>query len=412
MRRCWLIAFSAALAGPVAAAQDPLPPGLGPVPLRRDGGDAPPPPPENVPVPRIDPLPGPAPRSGGGSIFQAPLGEPELPRDYRRDPPPRPPDRVSPLPDPLPGRPTVGGGDGLWPQRQDPERDDQYSPRYRYSYATEEAVRAQPATLSQNRHELDVPVPFLLDKTDLFGASLRVKYTATATRAVLPDTGRLFPKDLWEISAGVGYLHRFDNGWSAGILPRFGTLSDRPFASGRDLFFSAIGFVRIPAATTGDYWNLTLLYFPNQLPYPLPGVAYEWNPDPTLRLSVGLPFSVRWRFAPQWQFDFSYRPLTQINSQISYEVRPGFKVRGEFAWESDGYYLFGRAERKDLFFVQDKRLGAGARVDLAERLTLDVSSGLLFDREFGVGRNSWNTRYDRVDVRRGGYISAQLLLQF
>ena len=303
--------------------------------------------------------------------------------------------------------------DPLFPQRANPNRDDEYSPRYRLWYLPDTGVRGQPGGFSQARQELDLPIPLLLDKTDLFGLSFRLRNTATWTPATLPDSGRPFPSRLWEVSLGVGYLHRFDNGWSAGVLPRIGTATDKPFQSTRELNFSAIGFVRVPAYYQGDFWNFTLLYFPNsQLPFPFPGVAYEWNPDKTVRINFGIPFSVRWQFSPGWEFDFGYRPLTQITSRLSFDPRPGFRTYALFDWDSDGYYLAGRPERRDLFFLQEKRAGGGVRLDLAEHFTLDLSGGYAFNRSSGVGRNSIRYKSDRLDIRSGAYLSAWLLLQF
>jgi len=381
----------------VATGQDGLPP-RDPVPLRRD-----------IPPPVLPDIPpGPPPVRPADD----PLFPPRRPDPPAADLPPRLGRPLDDFREPPPFR--GDGDDGTnWPQRRNPERDDEYSPRYRVWYFGDQAVRGQPTDLSQVRQELDVPIPILLDRTDLFGASLRVRNITTYTRAVLPDSGQLFPKSLWEVSLGIGYLHRFDNGWSAGILPRIGTISDKPFESTRELNLSAIAFVRAPAFYEGDFWNFTLFYFPNsQVPFPIPGVAYEWNPNPDLRINIGLPFNVRWRFAPDWQFDFGYRPLTQITSRLSWEPRPGFKPYAGFDWDNEGYYLVGRPNRRDLFFLQEKRLTGGVRFDLSQRLTLDLSGGYAFDRSNGVGRTSVSYRSDRLTIESGGFLSAWLLLQF
>ena len=400
-----LIAFATVLGA--AHAQNTLPPGRGPVPLVRPG--EPLPPPDRVPFPTPTPdirLEPPIPPGGAGD---QPLFSP-APAPFRRDPLGGPPDLPDDAREPY-RNPLEGGVD--WPQRGNQLRDDEYSPRYRFWYFPDRQVRFQPTELSQARHELDIPIPIILEKSDLLGVSLRGRNIRTYTRAILPDSGRLYPKSLWELSLGVGYLHRFDNGWSAGILPRVGTISDKPFESTRELNVSLVAFVRAPAALQGDFWTVSLLYFPNStLPFPIPGIAYEWNPDPTLQISAGIPLSVRWQFAPKWQFDFAYRPVTQINSRISYSIRPGFKLYSAFDWDPEGYYLAGRPDRRNLFFIQEKRLSGGVRLDATQRLTFDFSGGLAFDRNSGVGRSSIDYDYDRVDISRGGFVSAWLLLRF
>lgn len=348
------------------------------------------------------------------------LGTPQPPAFPARPDPlfaePQPPPRVGPpsmLPDDSrePPRPAAGGPGSLF--QENSRGNDDYSPRYRIWWFPERDVKGQNAQLSSLRQELDVPIPILLEKTDLFGATFRVRNRHAFTDAVLPDTGNPYPKNLWDISFGLGYLHRFENGWSAGLLPRIGSASDQPFHSGRELNFSAVGFVRAPAYREGDFWNFSVFYFPNsQIRFPIPGIAYEYNPDPSLKLSLGIPLSVRWRFAEQWQFDFGYRPVTQITTRLTWEPQPGLRAYAGFEWDTEGYYLAGRLDRQDSFFLQEKRLPIGTRFNILPQLTLDLSGGYAFDRHDGVGHNSLDYRYDRVNIRPGGYISAWLLLNF
>lgn len=305
-----------------------------------------------------------------------------------------------------------------WPQPYALTRNDDRAPRYRAWWYPERPVRGQPTTLGFVRQELDVPFPILLEDRDILAGSFQIKNMLFQTQAVLPDSGlldteRRFPSNLWDINIGVAYIHRFDNGWSAGIIPRFGSPSDKPFNSLREMSISAIGFVRVPAAYEGDFWNFSLFYQPNgQVPFPLPGISYDWNPDEDLKMSIGIPFSIMWRPALDWRVDFSYRPLTQITSRVSWEARPGFRIYGGFDWDSEGYFLTGRPERRDRFFVQEKRIIGGVRFDIAERLSLDLSGGYAFDRSFGAGRNPLHYKYDRVDVASGGFLSAWLLIPF
>ena len=342
-----------------------------------------------------------------GLLVAATVGAQELPpRESPRDPPPDPL-----FPDPLP-RPTREPGS--WPQGPGISRDDNRAPRYRVWWYPEQAAKDRGQDLGYVVQSLDVPIPIVLEKADILAASVQVKNLHFQTNGLtLPDSGRPFPRNLWDLNVSLAYIHRFDDGVSVGVIPKFGSPSDRPFSGFDSLNFGLVGFVRVPAAAQGDYWNFGVIYSPNSiLPFPIPGLSYEYNPDPDLRLSLGIPFSVLWRFADDWRFEFNYRPITLIHSQVTWEPRDGFQVYGGFDWDNDGYYLRDRPERRDLFFRQEKRLFGGVRLDVASRVTLDLSGGYAFDRNFGVGRSALNYKSDRVDVAPGGYLSAWLLIPF
>jgi hypothetical protein len=329
----------------------------------------------------------------------------ELPPRTR--PSPIPPDPL--FPDPLPASTREPG---TWPQGPGISRDDNRAPRYRVWNYEDRRIR-EGGDLGLLTQQLDVPFPILLNDRDILAGSFQLRHTYGRTAATLPDTGRPFPRQLWDINVSLAYVHRFEDGVSVGIIPKFGSPSDKPFSSFDTLYAGVVGFVRIPAAYPGDYWNFGVIYSPNSiLPYPIPGVSYEFNPDPDLRVGLGVPFSVLWRFAPDWRVEFNYRPITLIHSQVTYEPRNGFQVYGGFDWDNEGYYTRGRLQSRDLFFRDEKRIFGGVRVDVAERVSLDLSGGYAFDRTFGEGRSSLSLNYDKIHVAAGGYLSAWLLIPF
>jgi hypothetical protein len=330
------------------------------------------------------------------------------------DLPPREPLRELPR-DPLfPERPKPASREpGTWPQVPGALRDDARAPRYRVWWYPKEQVRNSPSELQIVTQQLDVPFPISVDSEDILAGSFQIKNSNFKTQAKLPTTGNPFPRNLWNIGLTLAYIHRFEDGTSLGVIPQFGSPSDKPFHSGREYNYGFLGFVRTPAYEPGDFWNFGVFYSANsQIPFPIPGIAYEFNPNPDVRISLGIPLSAMIRFDDQWRFDFTYRPVTLIHSQLTYEPRPGFQIYGGYDWDNEGYYLTGRQERRDTFFRQEMRLFGGVRVDIAERISLDLSGGYAFQRNFGSGRTSLDYKYDRVDVQAGGFLSAWLLIPF
>lgn len=331
---------------------------------------------------------------------------------------------------PLPsGNSPPPAGDGLFPddprparppwQRRpsvdDPSslRPDDYAPQASVRWNAPQPVQYQPTTLGLVRLEVASPIPILRDQDDLFVAGVRVRSTSFQTRAVLPDSGRAFPRQLWTLTTGFNYTHQFGDGVSAGMLVRFGSDSDKPFNSWNELTPGLGGFVRFPAAAEPDYWQISLTYFPTYISrYPLPGLVYEWNPDPDLRVGIGLPFSLFWRPHPLVNLDVSYVPLAQLTSRLNFDPRAGFRVYAGYDWQSEGYFLTDRPNRADLFFVNDMRVLGGVRYTAAGRVAIDLSAGYGFNRQFGMGPNALSLSYDRVRVNGGGFGAAAVLIFF
>jgi len=306
----------------------------------------------------------------------------------------------------------VSGGPAIPPPKPE-ERDENRAPQYRAWGYFNRPINGQPARLGFVKQEFSTPIPLWICDTDILAASVLVRNFHFQSGAQLPEIGSRFPKDLWDIRLGLNYFHTFDNGWKFGLMPRLGSPSDKPFASIREMNLGATSFLRMPAERDGDFWTVSLSYFPNsQLAFPLPGGTYEWNPSDRLKIGLGLPFSFTWKPTDEVRFDFNYTPLTLVTARASWNPKPVWKLYTGFDWDNEGYFLAGRADRRDLFFFYEKRLCVGTRIDLGERCAVDFSGGYAFDREFGSGRSPINFTSNQVKIESGAFISGWLLAFF
>ena len=104
------------------------------------------------------------------------------------------------------------------------------------------------------------------------------------------------------------------------------------------------------------------MYAPaGNLNFPIPGVAYLWNPSDSLRVSLGLPFSVMWRPIDDLTINLMYVPLTNVNARATYRMLPAVQVFGGFEWLQEAYFLADRTDRTDRFLGYEKRLLGGVR---------------------------------------------------
>ena len=130
------------------------------------------------------------------------------------------------------------------------------------------------------RQSLSESFPVWRNGGDMLMLSASVRNSMFFTDAILPDSHEPFPSELWNISLGSNYLHKFDNGWSGMVGVNFGSASDKPFYSINEMNIGFMSFLNIPVWNDRDAWRLMLMYSPvGNFNFPIPGVAYQWNPS-------------------------------------------------------------------------------------------------------------------------------------
>lgn len=286
-------------------------------------------------------------------------------------------------------------------------------PGFDVTWYPSRSVSNQPGDLGLVRQGLNVGVPLWRDGGDMLMASASVRNTLFQTDALLPDSGRRFPQQLWNLTFSANYMHQFENGWTGMLMAGFGSASDKPFHSINEVTANLGGFVMIPATNGRDRWQLGLMYMSGgPINFPLPMVSYNWNPSDRLRVNIGLPLSVTWRPTDEWEVSASYAPLYNINARLTYTFAPGVQVHGGYEYLNESYFLADRADRQDRFFGFEQRVVGGVRWQVGEALSVELNGGYGFGRYFGQGSNQWGSLRDRVDVAPGPFLAARFGLRF
>jgi len=283
---------------------------------------------------------------------------------------------------------------------------------YREMWFPEVAVKGQPTNLSEERQEFSATCPLWQDPTSEWSATFHVRSELYQTSAVLPLTNQAFPLELWDVRLGTNYRHLFDNGWIAGGGVSVGSASDKPFHSYDELTMGVNAFLRIPQ---GDHnaWLFTLAYSANsELPFPVPGVAFIWQPSDCLRINVGLPFAVLYRPTDKWTFEFSYMLIRSVHARATYRLLDRLRIYGGYDWSNEGYFLADREDIRDRFFSYDQRVGTGLQYLLGRQALLDLGAGYSFDRFFFEGRQYSSNNLSRVDVGDGAFLSLRFEYRF
>jgi hypothetical protein len=284
---------------------------------------------------------------------------------------------------------------------------------YRVVWFPAEPVVGQPTNLGYLQQDLSISFPFWQCSTDEWLATASLRAETFHTQAILPDTHQPFPEDLWNIRFGTTYRHLFENGWIAGGTVSVGSASDQPFHSINELTAGINAFLRVPQGEH-NAWLFTLSYSPvSELPYPIPGVAFVWQPSPYFRANIGLPFQVMWRPVDDLTLDVSYMLLTTFRARATYRVGRRVRFYAAYAVENEAYLLADRVDSNDRFFNIDQRLTAGVLYNLNPRMALDLSSGYIFDHHFFEGKNGTSgNNFNRIDVGNEPYVALQFRVRW
>jgi hypothetical protein len=280
---------------------------------------------------------------------------------------------------------------------------------YRATWFPDVNVSGQNTSLGYVEQNLHGSVPLWSDGPNRWSimASLRSEIFHTGG-TILPDSHMPFPSTLDSVQVGTSLIHQFANGWTAGGSVSVGSASDKPFHSINEMTAGVNAFWRVPQNEQGA-WLFSLAYSPtSQLPFPIPGVAYQWYPTDTFRMNIGVPFQLMWRPTDDTMLELSYMLITNVHARATYKITPKLLFYGGYDWQNEGYFLADREDLQQRFYYYDMRVSSGLRYVLGPRSWLEVASGYIFDRFYFQGNGLSERNHDRIELGNGTFLSLQL----
>lgn len=346
----------------------------------------------------------------------APIVPPQTPPPAGEPLPPPPTDLTLPPSEPAPTehahRDTTGGPMGMGGMMGGAMGGGGAPNSYRGFWMPDTSVAGQNTRWGLVGQDLSFMVPVWMSPPDMLALNFRVGQRHIETGAIQPDTQEPYPHDLWNLSAGMFYMRKLDNGWSAGGMLNVGSASDQPFHSIREVNVTTAAFLRMPSGER-NAWSFALIYAPmSEIAFPIPGVAYLYNPSDDFRANIGIPLSVFYRPVENWTIDCSYMPIRNIHAKLAYRLAEGYNLFGRYDWNNEGYYLVDRTNWNDRFFIFDQRLSAGLEYKLTKSFGGEFVAGYLFDRSTFEGQMMGSREYNVVGLGAGPYLSATAGLRF
>jgi hypothetical protein len=284
-------------------------------------------------------------------------------------------------------------------------------PGYEITWYPSTAIEGQGGELSVVKNRLSAELPVWGNDADMVMMSFSASNTHFSGDAVLPDTKRAFPSDLQSLKLGLNHMHQYGDGTSRMLMLDIESSSDKPFQSAREINLTLGGFYLKPAKNGRDSWMFGAIYSPFGWPnFPIPLVAYQWNPSETLSASIGLPMSLNWQPTAKLKVDLGLNP-SGIDALTSYQASEHLRFYGGYQQVQEQYFLADRVNRKDNFFMLEQHFIVGMHRELWQAIALDVNAGYAFDRHFGEGDDQQDLR-DRVNLDDGAFVGARLIWGF
>ena len=284
--------------------------------------------------------------------------------------------------------------------------------RYQSSWFPEAPVAGQNTNFEIFGQDFSASTPIWTDKPNIVSISTHVRERSIETGAVLPDTGNPYPSELWDIGVGLNYIRLLDDGWVTGGGVNVGSASDHPFATSREVNVGMNAFLRLPQGEH-NAWLFGLSYSPTgEILFPLPIVAFSYNPSPQFHANIGLPFSITYRPTRQLRLEASYMPIHTIHAKASYHFSEPFSVFVAYDWANEAYSLEDRTSYDERLFLYDQRVSGGLEYKLSPAAKVDFIGGYSFSR-FSFEGTSWDTTgVDRIDLGNVPFIMLRLEYRF
>jgi len=284
--------------------------------------------------------------------------------------------------------------------------------RYGAAWFPTVGVHGQAADFEMLSEDLSFSHPLWSNAWSAWSLSGGVRNRLIDTEAVLPDTGQAVPADLWSVNLGLRYTRQLDNGWTTGGGVSIGSASDHPFWSIGEMNVGMNAMLRVPQ-NEHDAWIFSLMYAPTgELNFPLPGIAYSYNPSPQFHANIGLPLQVMWRPSEDWQFQASYMLLRTVHVKAQYRLTDWLSAVAAYDWSNEAYSLVDRPESNDRFFIYDQRVSMGLQVAAMRRWTASLSAGYLFDRYLFEGTSFSPNSSNAVNLGAGPFAAMNFGARF
>ena len=279
--------------------------------------------------------------------------------------------------------------------------------RTRLSWLPASTLKSGAGSVMLQDSQMDLAFPLRFESDGIWLGMLGLQSLAVDMDGVPANVAAPLPDRFWDLELGVMRIKQWEGGNQSGAMIRVGSPSDQPYSALRDMTVSCLAFLRVP---DGEHnaWEFSLFYSPTgQVVFPLPGLAYRWNPDETLQVQIGVPASFTYRPTDDWLFRGSYRPLNQVQLEAVRRVGESWEGFARFDTISEAFFQADRIADRERTYFFDQRLSLGVRRRLLRGWSLEAHAAYVFDRKIFDGESFSRDRHNvmSLDPTVGGGVS-------
>jgi hypothetical protein len=282
---------------------------------------------------------------------------------------------------------------------------------YRAFWFPSESVKGQAADWGMVGQDFSLACPVWIDTPNMLMLTAGVRNRLIDTDAILPDSRKPYPNELWDAKVGLMYMRQLPDDRMIGGGISLGSASDQPFASINEMNVAVNAMYRMPSGER-NAWMFMLMYSPtSEIQFPIPGVSYSYNPSDQLHANIGLPFTLTYQPTDRWTLTASYMLIHTIRARATYKIAEHVNVFGGYDWSNEVYMLRDRVNESDRFFLYDQRVTLGVECPVTSWLTAELTGGYAFNR-YSFSGSQWDSvGTDRVDVNPGPFMSLGVSLR-
>ncbi len=282
---------------------------------------------------------------------------------------------------------------------------------YRTFWFPSVPVKGQAGDWGLVGQDFSLAYPLWVDLPNTVMVTASVRNRLINTDAILPDSHKEYPSELWNAQVGLMYMRQLSGDRMIGGGVSLGSASDHPFASIQEMNVSMNAMYRIPSGER-NAWMFMLMYSPmGEIQFPIPGVSYSYNPSDQFHANIGLPFMFSYKPTDRWTFEASYMLIHAIHVKAIYKIAERLNAFAGYDWSNETYMLQDRTNEKDRFFLYDQRVALGLDMPLTSWLTAELLGGYAFNRYSFIGQQWDSVGTDRVDIDPGPFVSLSVSIR-
>lgn len=160
--------------------------------------------------------------------------------------------------------------------------------------------------------DFSVSYPLWQNDRNEWTTSVKVCDALLPPHAIFIDRQQSSPDERWKVGLNTTYRHLLEKGWIDGGSVSVESVSEKPFSSLSQMTEGVSAFLKVPQGPH-NFWLFSVSYSSsNEWSWPIPKVAYTWQPSGRVRADIGLVLPSTDHLLDDLSLDVSIKLLSPV----------------------------------------------------------------------------------------------------